>query len=69
MMSKSELQAGIRVRVHSPDYVAGLQGELVAQEDSERWIVKLAKNPVSRGETLLLSLKASDFERLDASGG
>ena len=60
------LNIGKRVRVIYPDYVAGLQGKLVAQEDSDRWIVKLEKNLGDRRETLLLSLKTSDFELLDS---
>jgi hypothetical protein len=60
------LNIGKRVRVIYPDYVAGLRGELVAQEDSDRWIVKLEKNIGDRRETLLLSLKTSDFELLDS---
>lgn len=59
------LKIGVRVRVLYPDYVAGLRGELVAQEDSDRWIVKLEKNLGDRSETLL-SLKTSDFELLDS---
>ncbi len=60
------LNIGKRVRVIYPDYVAGFEGKLVAQEDSDRWIVKLEKNIGDRRETLLLSLKTSDFELLDS---
>ena len=59
------LNIGKRVRVIYPDYVAGFEGKLVAQEDSDRWIVKLEKNLGDRSETLL-SLKTSDFELLDS---
>ena len=53
--------------MHYPDYVAGLQGELLAQESSERWIVRLEINWANYSETLLLSLKTSDFEVIDSS--
>ena len=59
------LNIGKRVRVIYPDYVAGFEGKLVAQEDSDRWIVRLEKNFGDRSETLL-SLKTSDFELLDS---
>ena len=61
------LKVGVRVQVHYPDYVAGLQGELLAQESSERWIVRLEINRANYSETLLLTLKTSDFEVIDSS--
>ncbi|WP_036486649.1 hypothetical protein [Myxosarcina sp. GI1] len=60
------LKIGTRVRVHYPDYVAGLRGKLIAQENLGRWIVRLEKNLANPSQTLLLSLEASDFEVLDS---
>ncbi len=52
--------------MHYPDYVAGLRGKLIAQENLGRWIVRLEKNLANPSQTLLLSLEASDFEVLDS---
>lgn len=62
------LKVGTLVRATYPQYAAGLQGKLLAQENSRRWIVKLEKDSSTRGETLLLSLEESDFEAIDSAG-
>ena len=56
------LKVGTLVQVNYPDYAAGFQGELLAQESSRRWIVKLNSSQIK--ESLLLSLEESDFEAI-----
>ena len=57
------LKVGTVVRVIYPEYAAGIQGVLQAQETSGRWIVQLEKHSEQEDdEPLLLSLEESDFE-------
>ena len=54
------------MRVIYPEYAAGIQGVLQAQETSGRWIVQLEKHSEQEDdEPLLLSLEESDFEVID----
>ena len=54
------------MRVIYPEYAAGIQGVLQAQETSGRWIVRLEKHSEQEDdEPLLLSLEESDFEVMD----
>ena len=54
------------MRVIYPEYAAGIQGVLQAQETSGRWIVRLEKHSGEEdNEPLLLSLEESDFEVMD----
>lgn len=57
---------GILVRIKYPKYAENLVGTIIAQESPSRWIVKIEPNPLnSQTESLLLSLKESDFEVID----
>ena len=60
------LKVGTLIRVTYPEYAAGHQGHLQAQEPSGRWIVKLEENPFKDSEKpFLLSLEESDFEVIE----
>lgn len=60
------LKVGTVVQVIYPEYAAGIQGVIQAQETSGRWIVRLEKHSEQEDEPLLLSLEKSDFEVIDA---
>ena len=63
------LKVGTLIRIIYPEYAAGSQGILQAQEPSGRWIVKVEKNSLREDieEPFLLSLEESDFEVIESS--
>lgn len=65
--SKSQmLKEGTFVRVLYPEYAQGIRGQIVGREDSGRWIVQLAENPVEGEEDpFWLSVEESELEVLE----
>lgn len=57
----SMVKVGALVRVIYPDYAAGRQGRIQAQEATGRWIVKLEQPLQENGDSILLSLEETDF--------
>lgn len=61
-------RVGNLIRVLHPEYAAGTQGYIQAEESSGRWLVRLLENPLENtNEPLILSLEESDFEVIESS--